>query len=294
MKIGLSTYSLSRAIHAGEMNVLQAIEWIADNGAEHVEIAPAGFDLTETPALIDKIVKQAAEKKLDISSYTVGANFIQPDNDAYRTEIERTKKQVDIAHALGARLMRHDAASRPAEQAGLQQFEKDLPTIADACREIADYAAQYGITTSVENHGLHVQHSERVRRLIEAVDRKNFKTTLDIGNFVCVDEDPLEAVKNNAPYASLVHVKDFYLRAESLDPGEGFEKTPAGNYWRGAIVGHGDLDIRGAFKAIKQAGYDGYLSVEFEGMEQCTQGAKISLDNTHRLWNETPTVQSST
>ena len=117
MKIGLSTYSLSRAINAGEMNVLQAIEWIADNGGEHVEIVPAGIDLTQTPELIEEIVKKAAEKGLDISSYTVGANFIQESNDAYRAEIERIKKQVDIAHALGARLMRHDAASPPPSKA---------------------------------------------------------------------------------------------------------------------------------------------------------------------------------
>ena len=31
MKVGLSTYSLSRAINAGEMDVLGAIEWIAEN-----------------------------------------------------------------------------------------------------------------------------------------------------------------------------------------------------------------------------------------------------------------------
>ena len=44
-----------------------------------------------------------------------------------------------------------------------------------------------------------VQHSERVQALIHAVDRVNFRTTLDVGNFVCVDEDSVAAVTNNLP-----------------------------------------------------------------------------------------------
>ncbi len=286
MKVGLSTYSLSRAINAGEMDVLQAIEWIAENGGEHVEIVPSGFTLTDNPQLIEDIVKKAAEKGLDISSYTIGANFIQENDAACRAEIEHVKKEVDIANALGVKLMRHDVAYRSAEEATQEQFEKDLPIMADACREIADHAKQYGITTSVENHGLHVQHSERVRRLIDTVGRDNYRTTLDVGNFVCVDEDPLESAKKNASYASMVHAKDFYVRDKSRNPGEGFAKTPGGNFRRGAIVGHGDLDIRGAFKVIKEAGYDGYLSVEFEGMEDCKTGSKIGMDNARNFWNE--------
>ena len=57
MKTGISLYSLSRAINAKEMTVVQAIEWMAENGAEHVEIVPCGFSprnealrITETPS----------------------------------------------------------------------------------------------------------------------------------------------------------------------------------------------------------------------------------------------------
>ena len=47
--------------------------------------------------------------------------------------------------------------------------------------------------------------SERVRRLLYLVDQPNFKTTLDVGNFLSVDENPVVAVAANAPYASIVH-----------------------------------------------------------------------------------------
>ena len=47
MKLGVSTYSLMNEIKAGTMSVLDVIQWIADNGGEHVEIVPFGFDLVK-------------------------------------------------------------------------------------------------------------------------------------------------------------------------------------------------------------------------------------------------------
>jgi sugar phosphate isomerase/epimerase len=182
--------------------------------------------------------------------------------------------------------MRHDVAFRPAQEGTVAQFEADLPVLVKACQRIADYAASHGITTSVENHGYYVQSSERVRRLVHETARENFKTTLDIGNFLCVDEDPVSAVKNNIPYASMVHAKDFYRRPSYRNPGEGWFQTAHGNYLRGAIVGHGDIDMPEVFRVLKQSGYDGYISVEFEGMENCKTASRIAMDNVRRFWEE--------
>ena len=287
MKVGLSTYSLSRSIRAGKMDVLGAIRWIAENGGEFVELSPSGYELTDKPELVDSVVKEAASAGIDIASYTIGANFIQETQEAYEAEIERVIKQVDIAGALGVKLMRHDAGNRPIEETTISNLEKDLPKLADACRTIADHAKQYGITTSVENHGYHMQGSERVQRLIMAVNRDNFRTTMDIGNFLCVDEDPVSAVKNNISFASMVHFKDFYIRDPSRGMGdEGWFKSSHGNCLRGAIVGHGDIDIPAVLKVIKDFGYDGYISIEFEGMEDCETGSRIGMANVKRIWNE--------
>jgi sugar phosphate isomerase/epimerase len=287
MKVGLSTYSLSKAINAGKMDVLGAIRWISENGGEFVELSPSGYDLTDNPELIDAVVKAASAAGIDIASYTIGANFIQDTEDAYQVEIERVIKQVDIAGALGVKLMRHDAGTRPIPEATLENLENDLPKLVDACRIIADHANQYGITTSVENHGYHVQGSERVQRLILAVARDNFRTTMDIGNFLCVDEDPLSAVKNNISFASMIHFKDFYIRDAIRGMGEeGWFKSSHGRSLRGAIVGHGDIDIPAVLKVIKDFGYDGYISIEFEGMEDCEMGARIGMANVKRIWNE--------
>jgi len=282
MKIGLSTYSLSRAIGAGDIDVLGAIQWIADNGGEHVEMVPIGYTLTDNESLVHDVVQKASELNLDISSYTIGAQFIQESDEAYQAEIERVKKEVDIAHALGVKLMRHDVASRPIEETSVAQLEKDMPVAVQACQEVADYAKQYGITTSIENHGYHMQGSERVQRLILAVDRDNFKTTLDVGNFLCVDEDPIAAVNNNVGFASMVHLKDFYVRGE--EPSEGWLRSKHGRFLRGAIVGQGDVDLVGIVSIIKESGFDGYISIEFEGVEDCFVGSKRGMDYARDLW----------
>lgn len=283
MKIGLSTYSLSKAIKAGEMDVIGAIQWIADNGGRHVEIVPSPFTVTGDDKLISAIVKKAKETGLDISSYTIGGNLVCDSEEAFRKEVDRLKKEVDTAHALGVKLMRHDVAYRQIEDSTLENLEKDLPALAKGCREIADYAKKFGITTSVENHGRHIQGSERVQRLLRAVGRDNYKTTIDIGNFLCVDENPVCAVKNNIKYASMVHLKDFYYRPASENPGEGWFLSSGGNYLRGAIFGHGDIDVRAALKVICESGYDGYLSLEFEGMEDCKLGSRLGMANAARI-----------
>jgi len=286
MKIGLSSYSLWGALRDGRMTITDAVRWIADNGGEHIEIVPLGFDLVENPELIHDIRSSAEEAGIEISNYAVGANFITDSDQAYQAAITEMKQHVDIANKLGVKLMRHDVASRPIEQTSIQQFEQDLPRLVQACREIANYADSYGITTSVENHGYYIQAADRVQRLVQEVNRPNYKTTLDIGNFMCVDENSVVSVKKNLPFASIVHLKDFYWRPSYQDPGEGWFRTAAGNYLRGAITGQGDIDMREVLRVIKHSGYDGYISIEFEGMEDCVQGSRISLQNVRKLWDE--------
>ncbi|MCG3419394.1 sugar phosphate isomerase/epimerase family protein [Oceanobacillus jordanicus] len=285
MKLGMSSYSLLGAIKTGEMSILDVIQWTADQGGEHIEIVPLGFTLEDNPDLIKSIVQKAKDVGIEISNYAIGADFLKPGEGAFEQEIARVKKEVDIAHQLGVKLMRHDVSFRPANEASIKQFETDLPKLTEACQIIADYAKEYGIVTSIENHGFYVQASDRVQRLIENVERPNFKTTLDTGNFLCVDEDPLVGVKNNMEYASMVHAKDFYVRpASSYNPGEGWFQSTTGNYLRGAITGHGDINLREVLKVVKEAGYDGYLSIEFEGLEECKKASKIGLDNVRRIW----------
>ena len=55
---------------------------------------------------------------------------------------------------------------------------------------------------------------------------------------------------------------------------------------RGAIIGHGVVDVPECLRIIKSHGYDGWLSVEFEGMEDCIQGLTYNLANLKEMLNK--------
>ncbi|MDB5054352.1 MAG: sugar phosphate isomerase [Bacilli bacterium] len=286
MKIGLSTYCFFPLLSTNQMEILDVLQWIHDQGGKLVEIVPQGFTLDNNMQLVDDIRDKAHALGLELANYSVSGNFLVETSEQFEESIRKMKQQVDIAARLGVKRMRHDVVDWGYKNPAILQFDTDLPKLVQACRQVADYAAQFGITTSIENHGFYVTMSERVLRLVQTVDRPNFKVTLDIGNFLCVDEDPASAVKRCLPYASIVHLKDFYIRPSVYNPGEGWLETLSGKFLRGSIFGQGDVAVREILGYIKQSGYDLDMVIEFEGFENSLLGSKRSLDNVNRIWDE--------
>lgn len=298
MQFGFSSYSFYQHLRTGKMSILDVIDWIADSEGTHLELA-IGFltldaaseeaerALDQDPDLVSALKKRAADRGVVLSNIAASADFLG-DAEAVRRNVESTKRLVDVAAELGITLFRHDVSPWAYRAKDVAEFDAVLPGIVACSQEIAQHAAQYGITTSVENHGYLMNGSERVRRLLYMVDEPNFKTTLDIGNFLCVDENPTVAVGNNLPYASIVHLKDFYIRDHSPGdlPGEGWLHTPGGAYLLGAIVGYGDLEMHSIVKRIKDSGYDGFVTIEFEGIEECLLASATGLANAKRLFAE--------
>ena len=292
MQFGFSSYTFRQYIHDGRMSLLDVMDWIAASNASHMEIATVSLtgDMTDDatldsdPQLVSAIKAKAAATGLVLSNLVAPANFLTDTVEEYDINMERTKAHIRTADELGIRLFRHDVASSATPGTDIVEFETLLPRVVEACQEIAHFGAEYGITTSVENHGLFMNASERVRRLIYLVNEPNFKTTVDVGNFLVVDEDASIAVARNAPYASIFHLKDFYIRHEY--PGENWIHTDGGAYLLGAIVGYGDLDMRSIVRSIVESGYDGFISLEFEGIEDCLLAATTGLANMQRLFAE--------
>ncbi|MEG1743118.1 MAG: TIM barrel protein, partial [Clostridia bacterium] len=107
---------------------------------------------------------------------------------------------------------------------------------------------------------------------------------VDIGNFSCADEYNPASVGIMAPYAFHAHAKDFHIKPGNGDnPGDGFFQSRGCNYLRGAIIGHGNVPIRQCINALKRAGYDGYLMIEFEGMEDPLRGISVGMNNLKRF-----------
>ena len=280
IKYGVSSYSFSQKLQDGSLDQVTFLDKAKEMGfdaAEFVDMPQFGV-IDETFA--DRLKQRAKALNLPIICFTFGADFLNGSGGNVRAEIERVKRKVDIAAMLGAKLVRHDAT---VGNAAYRTFDDALPILADACREVTKYADALGIRTMIENHGYFCQGSLRVEKLVHAVGHENFGLLTDMGNFICADEDPAVAMSLVARYAFYAHAKDFHLkRADQPNPGRGFGRTRGGNYFRGAIIGHGDVPVLAALAALKQAGYNGVVSIEFEGMEACEQAISIGLENLKR------------
>lgn len=283
MKTCVSSYSFSRLSGGERLTQLELIAKAAEMGFDAIEFTdlqpPEGVGELEYAA----VLRGEAERiGLPIVNYTIGGELL---NNSLDAEVERLCRKVDVAAALGAEGMRHDATGgyRDVRRAYMG-FGEALPVLAEGCRRIAEYAAGKGIVTMVENHGFFCQDSERVERLVCAAGSPNFGLLVDIGNFLCADDPPELAVGRVARYAKHVHCKDFHVKPGSGDcPGEGFFRTRAGNYLRGAILGHGNVPVVQCLSVLKSADYDGYVSIEFEGMEAPLRGIEIGLANLKRF-----------
>lgn len=295
MHFGFSSYSFFQKLRTGEMSLFDVVDWVAASEGEHLEIATVSLSqdmtkdtstLVSDPEFVTALAAKSRAAGVPLSNLVIPADFLTETPEDYEREMRRVQDHIRVADALGIRLFRHDVVAWAHRDTDIADYERCLPVIVDACAQIAQFAAPYGITTSVENHGNMVNASERVRRLIHLVDEPNFKTTLDVGNFLVVDEDPVPATTQNLPYASIIHLKDFYIRPERDYPGPGWLRTAGGKYLLGSIVGYGDMNMRGVLRAVAESGFDGYVSIEFEGIEDCLTGAELGLANAQRILAE--------
>jgi L-ribulose-5-phosphate 3-epimerase len=291
MKIGFSSFSFFDRMNDGRMGIREVIEWVAGSGADHFELATMSFsprgqdefwNIDDDPALLDSIRSTSASTGVELSGLCIPANFLVPEVER-RHQIERAKHHIRLCDSLGIRFFRHDVVQWKYAGTDVAEFERSLPVLADSSREIAQFAAGYGIVTSVENHGFYLNASERVRRLILEVDEPNFRTTLDVGNFLCVDEDPLVATRKNLPLASFVHLKDFFIRPEGRRLDASWLTTLGGSHLLGSIVGFGDMPTAAIIESIVDSGFDGFVSIEFEGLEDSLVGCEKGLANTRAM-----------
>ena len=215
------------------------------------------------------IHRHCEEIDLPIAAYTVSADFLRPN------EVQTVMEKVDIAEALGAKVLRHDASWSLPEGMDWRQL---IDQIAPDIRRVTEYAAEKGILTCTENHGYVLQDAERVETLIRTVNHPNYGWLVDMGNFLCADDLPVHAVPIAAPYAFHVHVKDFlYKPADAENPGQGWFPSRNGSYLRGTVAGHGVVPIRRCLEILKKAGYNGVVSYEFEGMEENLPALEAAL-----------------
>lgn len=289
MQLAVSTYSLARWRREQSKRLEQALDWLASIGVEAVEFVGLGEqEVKNRRQRARRLRKRCEQLGLRIVGYCTGAELYHHDEREQRRVIEQVKREIDIAAELEAPSMRHDVTRGPGEGDDAS-FDAVLNRIAPAVRELTEHGAKRGVITTLENHGFYMQTAERIERLIETVDHPNYRFTIDLGNFLCLNQDPLEATRQLARHVVMCHAKDFHIKPIERVPPDappvagdqgvraGWIRTPSTIALRGTITGHGDLDLPAQLAALREAGYDGPLSLEFEGPEHPLNAVRLGV-----------------
>lgn len=262
MRVAVSMYSYFRYVRTGELGVGAFIRAAKEAGAEGVELLAPFFKDYEADhaAALDGL----AESGLPCPLFSVSQNFAKLDPSLRAAEVEKIKFGVDEALKLGAGVVRVFAG----DVAEGISFDQARAWIIEGLTEGSRYAAAAGIKLALENHGKLAGRGDQVRGIIEEVRAKSGSNTLganpDIGNFLLVDQDSVEAISQVASLSNMAHFKDF----KAIPVGaEGAFLSLAGKPFTGAVVGEGDLDLSGCVAALRTGGFDGWCSVEYEGSE---------------------------
>ena len=279
MKTCASTYSFGGYRDRG---IDFMIEKTAALGFDGIEIVVGCFEGSDDVKKAEEVAAKCRGAGLEVASLCTGADLLYGDR---REEVRRLCALADVTAAYGAKVMRHDVCCGFRGEKTHRGYDDALKVIVPACREVATYAESVGVVSTTENHGYFSQDSARVEKLLNAVGHENFGALIDIGNFMCADEDPTKATGVLAGYARHIHAKDFYFKSGTEnDPGEGWFRSRAGNYLKGTIIGHGEAHIAQSIAILKRSGYDGYVTVEFEGTEDNLTGIGLGRKNLLRFY----------
>lgn len=284
MKTCVSLYSYWKPVRLGQMDQYQAIDTIKSLGIDAVELlmlddaVPAGETMQ---SYAKKLFEYAHGVGLDVPILSMDSKLYCADPER---ELEYLCSMVDVAAECGIGLMRFDIAYRFLGDEEVKNYKTVIKAVTPYIRRLADYAQEKGVKVVSENHGRIIQDSYRVEELITTVDHKNYGYLCDIGNFGGVDEDCASAVSRLLPYICFIHAKDALERSGmDYDPGRNFSRTRGGNFRRATIFGQGVVPVYQILKSLKAFGYDGYISLEYEGMEETMEAMEIGAENLKRM-----------
>jgi sugar phosphate isomerase/epimerase len=171
-------------------------------------------------------------------------------NDLERKEsVENHYKWVNAAKMLGCHSIRVNAFG---------ESDKTLfrSAIIDSMGQLSDYAAKENINIIIENHGLYSSDGKLITEIIEQVNKPNFGTLPDFGNWClsakwgstqgdCSEAyDRYQGVSELLPFAKGVSAKSYDFNEKGEDT---------------------KIDYFKMLEIVKKSGYRGHIGIEYEG-----------------------------
>lgn len=243
-KISLAEWSLHRAIRSRLITNMDfpriAREQFGIEGLEFVN------QLWEAP--IQEYVTRLKRRMSDTGTKGVlimcdGEGLMGHSDRAVRMRAARNhRKWVDIAAELGCHSIRTNMYSDVTPKTDAE-IETMLGYCAESFNDLCGYAKAVNLNVIIENHGGVSSDPDVVVRLMKKVDLPNFGTLPDFGNFPKTI-DRYVAIRKLMPFAKGVSFKCY-------DFGPGGNETT--------------LDVPRIMKIVAEAGYNGYVGIEYEG-----------------------------
>ena len=194
-----------------------------------------------------------------LATYT--GSYVGEDRETCEAELEGFERFCELAEILDVDLVRQFPGGPSNYEATDEQYEWS----AGWMRRAADIAAEYDKRLAVEIHGnTIVESAADAVRLLDLIDRENAGAIHDAGNMYLSDEPYGPAtVEELGDRLSHVHVKDERRVGDADGPGRfAREREDATNYYEPALLGKGDVDHGPLFRALREAGYEGFLTDE--------------------------------
>ncbi len=254
----------------------ETTEFVGQTGYDAIEIAP--FTLASDVNLIsagdrENIRKAAAKAGLDISGIhwvlvqTEGLHLTHSD-PAVR---ERTGKYfcdlVNFCADIGGRYIIVGSPKQRNLLDGVtyqQAWEWAAKVFADSVRRAQDRNVTICFEPLAPSETNFINTAEEAIRFVRQLDNPHFRIILDV-KAMCSEEKPIpQIIKESWPHFAYFHANDRNLK------GPGF----------------GDVDFKPIAAALKEVGYDGYVSVEVfkfeEGPEAIAQRSLAYLKEQFR------------
>ncbi len=247
-KISLAEWSLHKALFAKEIDNLD-FPGIAANkyGIHAVEYVNQFFkDKAGDQAYLNQLLKRAKDNGVtNVLIMIDGEGELASTDDAERKKaVENHYKWVEAAKFLGCHSIRVNAA-------GKGTAEEVRAAAVDGLGRLSEFAAGTHMNIIVENHGGYSSNGDWLTSVMKEVNHKNLGTLPDFGNFY--EYDRYKGTAEMMPYAKGVSAKAYDFDSA------GAEKT---------------IDFRRMLQIVKDAGYRGYVGIEYEG-EHLSEDAGI-------------------
>ena len=268
--VALSTYSLWRFRNDEYRDMDRCIDLADEFGFDGIEFLLYQIGQNELLSRARRMAykRRAQRLGLPLMGLSTHQGFVTPDEEKRAFNIDRTIAQIEIAYDLGIPVMRVNTgtwgtskdfddlmANRGVESPLPGYTDEDAyPWVIEAFEKCLPTAERCGVVLGLENHwGLGLT-PEGILRIVDAVDSPWLQITTDTGNFL---EDPYDRVAKLAPRTVLVQAKTYF----------------GGGQWYSL-----DLDYPRIGRILDEHGYRGWISLEFEGMEDPQTAIPRSLE----------------